>query len=113
ITKELRRLIQGASNNRLSSDDVSGGTITVSNFGAIGGKFGSPLLNLPEIAIIAIGRIQKLPRFSDDGTVHPASVMNVTFGADHRVIDGAAVANFCNKWRLLIENPEHLLLHLR
>eukprot|EP01018_Ginkgo_biloba_P027884 Gb_40315 [translate_table: standard] len=113
ITKELQRLVQGASNNKLTSEDVSGGTITISNFGAIGGKFGSPLLNLPEVAIVAIGRIQKLPRFSDDGTVYPASIMNVTFGADHRVIDGATVAKFCNQWKLLIEKPEHLLLYLR
>ncbi|GLJ10851.1 hypothetical protein SUGI_0136580 [Cryptomeria japonica] len=111
ITKELQRLIQGASNNRLSSDDVSGGTITVSNFGAIGGKFGSPLLNLPEVSIIAIGRIQKLPRFSKDGTVYPASLMNVIVGADHRVIDGAAVAKFCNKSYLQVDKtflPETL-----
>lgn len=113
ITHELQRLVQGASNNKLTSEDVSGGTITVSNIGAIGGKFGSPLLNVPEVAIIAIGRIQKLPRFSDDETVYPALVMNVTIGADHRVIDGAAVAKFCNRWKALIENPEHLLLHLR
>lgn len=113
ITHEVQRLVQGASNNKLTSEDVSGGTITISNIGAIGGKFGSPLLNVPEVAIIAIGRIQKLPRFSDDETVYPALVMNVTIGADHRVIDGAAVANFCNRWKALIENPEHLLLHLR
>lgn len=113
ITHELQRLVQGASNNKLTSEDISGGTITISNIGAIGGKFGSPLLNVPEVAIIAIGRIQRLPRFSDDETVYPALVMNVTIGADHRVIDGAAVANFCNQWKALIENPEHLLLHLR
>lgn len=113
ITHELQRLVQGASNNKLTSEDVSGGTITVSNIGAIGGKFGSPLLNVPEVAIIAIGRIQRLPRFSDDETVYPALVMNVTIGADHRVIDGAAVAKFCNRWKALVENPEHLLLHLR
>ncbi|KAG1371270.1 putative 60S ribosomal protein L18-2 [Cocos nucifera] len=76
ITKELSRLQQMASNNKLSSEDITGGTITISNIGAIGGKFGSPLLNLPEVAIIAIGRIQKLPRFDDDEIVHPASVAN-------------------------------------
>ncbi|KAK1315916.1 hypothetical protein QJS10_CPA05g00359 [Acorus calamus] len=113
ITKELSRLHKMAMDNRLSSEDISGGTITLSNIGAIGGKFGSPLLNLPEVAIIAVGRIHQLPRFTDDGNVYPTSVANVTIGADHRVVDGAMVARFCNEWKLLIEKPELLLLHMR
>ncbi|KAJ0977748.1 hypothetical protein J5N97_013222 [Dioscorea zingiberensis] len=113
ITKELSRLHQMASNNKLTSEDTTGGTITLSNIGSIGGKFGSPLLNLPEVAIIAIGRIQKLPCFDADGNVYPASITNVTIGADHRVVDGATVAKFCNEWKTLIENPELLLLHLK
>ncbi|KAF6173810.1 hypothetical protein GIB67_003811 [Kingdonia uniflora] len=113
ITKELSRLQKLAVNNKLSSEDISGGTITLSNIGAIGGKFGIPLLNLPEVAIIALGRIQKHPRFADDGSVYPASFVNVNIGADHRVVDGAAVAKFCNEWKLLIEKPELLVLHMR
>lgn len=78
ITKELSRLQQLALDNKLSPADISGGTITLSNIGAIGGKFGAPILNLPEVAIIAIGRIQKLPQFTDDGNVYPASIMTVS-----------------------------------
>lgn len=74
---------QLASDNKLSSEDISGGTITLSNIGAIGGKFGSPLLNLPEVSIIAIGRIQKVPQFSDDGNVYPVSLMTVSFTYQH------------------------------
>ncbi|CAK9170056.1 unnamed protein product [Ilex paraguariensis] len=113
ITKELSRLHQLASANKLTPDDISGGTITLSNIGAIGGKFGSPLVNLPEVAIIAIGRIQKVPHFADEGNVYPVSVMTVNIGADHRVLDGAAVARFCNEWKLFIEKPELLMLHMR
>ncbi|KAK3160725.1 hypothetical protein QOZ80_1BG0063560 [Eleusine coracana subsp. coracana] len=113
ITKELARLHEMASHNRLSSADIAGGTITLSNIGTIGGKFGSPLLNLPEVAIIALGRIQKLPRFDDDGNVYPSSIINITIGADHRVVDGATVARFCNEWKSLVEKPELLLLHMR
>ncbi|XP_006645814.2 lipoamide acyltransferase component of branched-chain alpha-keto acid dehydrogenase complex, mitochondrial [Oryza brachyantha] len=113
ITKELSRLHEMASHNRLSTEDIAGGTITLSNIGAIGGKFGSPLLNLPEVAIIALGRIQKLPRFDDDENVYPSSIINVTVGADHRVVDGATVARFCNEWKSLVEKPELLLLHMR
>lgn len=64
--------------NKLRPEDISGGTITLSNIGAIGGKYGSPLLNLPEVAIIALGRIQKVPQFAEDGGVYPASVMTVS-----------------------------------
>lgn len=78
ITKELSRLQQLALENKLKPEDISGGTITLSNIGAIGGKYGSPLLNLPEVAIIAIGRIQKVPQFADDGSVYPVSVMTVS-----------------------------------
>ncbi|KAL5713130.1 dihydrolipoyllysine-residue (2-methylpropanoyl)transferase [Ranunculus cassubicifolius] len=113
ITKELARLQQLAFANKLTSEDISGGTITLSNIGAVGGKFGTPLLNLPEVAIIAIGRFQKVPRFDDDGGVYPASIANVNIGADHRVVDGASVARFCNDWKLLIEKPDLLLLQTR
>ncbi|CAN6468191.1 unnamed protein product [Victoria cruziana] len=109
----LSVLEQLALHNKLSSDDISGGTITLSNIGAVGGKFGCPLLNLPEVAIIAIGRIHKLPKFAEDGTVYPASVMNVSIGADHRVVDGATISRFCNEWKHLIEKPELMLLHMR
>ena len=129
--------------NKLSPVDISGGTITLSNIGAIGGKFGSPLLNLPEVAIIAMGRIKKVPQITEDGDVYPASIMTVrnlnnlsnktqknnilfsylvtdpslfsqiNIGADHRVLDGATVSKFCNEWKRFIENPDLLVLHMR
>ncbi|KAF3679859.1 Lipoamide acyltransferase component [Capsicum annuum] len=92
ITKELSRLQKFAKINKLSPDDISGGTITLSNIGGIGGKFGCPLINSPEVAIIGMGRIQKIPHFAEDGNIYPASVMTINVGADHRVLDGATVA---------------------
>jgi 2-oxoisovalerate dehydrogenase E2 component (dihydrolipoyl transacylase) len=62
--------------NMLGTDDITGGTITVSNFGAIGGKFGSPVLNIPEVAIVAIGRMQKVAQPLSSGK-EVATVMNV------------------------------------
>lgn len=113
ITKELSRLQNIAKINKLSPDDISGGTITLSNIGGIGGKFGSPLINSPEVAIIGMGRIQKIPHFAEDGNVYPASVMTINIGADHRVLDGATVARFCNDWKKFVEKPDLLLLHTR
>lgn len=66
--------------NKLTPDDISGSTITLSNIGGIGGKFGSPLINSPEVAIIGFGRIQKIAQFAEDGDVYPASVMTVCCG---------------------------------
>lgn len=113
ITKELSRLQKFAKINKLSPDDISGGTITLSNIGGIGGKFGCPLINSPEVAIIGMGRIQKNPQFAEDGNVYPASVMTINVGADHRVLDGATVARFCNGWKKFVEKPDLLLLHTR
>ncbi|XP_039040204.1 lipoamide acyltransferase component of branched-chain alpha-keto acid dehydrogenase complex, mitochondrial-like [Hibiscus syriacus] len=96
ITKELSLLQQLALDNKLSPNDISGGTITLSNIGAIGGKFGAPIVNLAEVAIIAMGRIQKLPRVADDGDIYSALIMTANIGADHRVMDGATVTRFCN-----------------
>ena len=72
------RLQQLALANKLNPEDITGGTITLSNIGAIGGKFGAPILNLPEVAIIAIGRIQKVAHFAEDGNVYPVSAMTVS-----------------------------------
>ena len=69
---------QLASDYRLTSKDIYGGTITLSNIGEIGGKFGSPFLNLFEVSIIVIGRIQKVPQFTNDGNVYLASLMVVS-----------------------------------
>ncbi|KAG6545786.1 hypothetical protein Mapa_012747 [Marchantia paleacea] len=113
IAEELSRLTQLAATNKLSNEDVTGGTITVSNFGSIGGKYGSPVISVPEVAIVAIGKIQTLPRYNSDGILYPASIMGVTWGADHRVIDGATVASFCNQWKVLIEQPGRFLLNMR
>ncbi|XP_071693270.1 lipoamide acyltransferase component of branched-chain alpha-keto acid dehydrogenase complex, mitochondrial-like [Rutidosis leptorrhynchoides] len=113
ITNELSRIQKLAMANKLPPSDISGGTITLSNIGSIGGKFGSPLINVPEVAIIALGRIQKVAQFKDDGTVYPASIMTVDIAADHRILDGANVAVFCKEWKLYIEKPELLLLHMR
>jgi 2-oxoisovalerate dehydrogenase E2 component (dihydrolipoyl transacylase) len=77
IATELSRLIQLAGKNMLATEDISGGTITVSNFGAIGGKFGSPIINVPEVAIVAIGRMQQVPRLRGDGSFVNSSVMTV------------------------------------
>jgi len=67
----------------------------------------------PEVAIGAIGKIQKLPRFDAKGAVVAANIMCVSWAADHRVLDGVTVAKFSNKWKEYVENPHSMLLDMK
>jgi len=71
------------------------------------------MLNAPEAAIVALGRVRATPRFNAQGEVTRAHVMGFSWGADHRVVDGAMVAEFSNAWKRLLEQPASLLMHLR
>ena len=81
--------------------------------GTIGGTYATPLVNPPEVAIIALGKVRYLPRFAANGEVEKAALLNISWGADHRVLDGATLAEFSNKWKQFIEQPDRLLLRLR
>jgi 2-oxoisovalerate dehydrogenase E2 component (dihydrolipoyl transacylase) len=114
IARELSRLQTAAMNNQLKQEEVSGGTFTISNIGVVGGTYATPLVNSPEVAIMALGKIQKVPRFGVDGvTVEAANLLSVSLGADHRVVDGATLAGFGVAWKTLIEDPGRLILELR
>ncbi|KAL4422322.1 hypothetical protein ABPG75_008519 [Micractinium tetrahymenae] len=114
LAAELGRLQAAAAANKLTQADTSGGTFTLSNIGTIGGTYATPLVNPPEVAIMAVGRVQRVPRFvGDTNTVAPASIMNISLGADHRVVDGATLAGFARAWAGYVESPGRLLLHLR
>lgn len=114
IASEMGRLRQLAAANQLSPSDLADGTITISNIGAVGGgTYACPLVVQPQLAIVAIGRVRRLPRFDPAGNVRAAAIMNVSWAADHRVVDGAALAGLSIDWQRLVENPETLLLSLR
>ncbi|KAL0038602.1 hypothetical protein WJX77_012471 [Trebouxia sp. C0004] len=112
IAAELVRLQKDAAIGRVNQSDVMGGTVSISNIGTIGGTYATPLVNSPEIAIVALGKVRHLPRFATDGEVEKAALMNISWGADHRVLDGATLAEFSNKWKQYIEQPDMLLLRL-
>jgi 2-oxoisovalerate dehydrogenase E2 component (dihydrolipoyl transacylase) len=112
IAKEVKRLTDAGRAGRLAPDDMKGGTITISNIGAIGGTVTTPIINSPEVAIVGIGRIQKLPRFDDHDNVVSSEIINVSWSGDHRVIDGGTIARFNNTWKRLLEWPQDMLLTL-
>ncbi|CAI7746826.1 unnamed protein product [Closterium sp. NIES-54] len=112
IAEDIARLRRLALLNQLPNEDVTGGTISISNIGSIGGTYATPLVHLPEVAIVALGRVHTVPRFDACGNVVPVALMNVSWSADHRVIDGATLAAFSSHWKSFIECPTNLLLHL-
>lgn len=66
----------------------------------------------PEVVIGAIGKITKVPRFGENDEIVKASMIKVVWSADHRLIDGATMTNFNNKWKALLENPFYMTFHL-
>ncbi|MGB3725975.1 MAG: dihydrolipoyllysine-residue acetyltransferase [Glaciecola sp.] len=113
ITRELNRLIDAARDGKLSNADLSGGTISISNIGAIGGITATPVINKPDVAIVALGKTQKLPRFDANGEVYASNVMMLNWSGDHRVIDGATMVKFNNMWMDYLTHPTKMLMHLR
>lgn len=113
ITREANRIIDLAREGRLSGDDLKGGTISISNVGVIGGTTATPVINKPEAAIVALGKIQRLPRFDENDNVKAVNIMHVSWSGDHRIIDGATLVRFNNLWKSYLENPVNMLSELR
>ncbi|MCL5425522.1 MAG: 2-oxo acid dehydrogenase subunit E2 [Gammaproteobacteria bacterium] len=112
IAREVGRLTTAAREGRVDQADLKGGTISISNIGALGGTYAAPIINAPEAAIVAIGKTQWLPRFDDQGAVQRRAIMTITWAGDHRFIDGGTIARFCNAWKGFLEAPETMLLYL-
>jgi len=112
LAADIARLTTDARSGRVPAADLKGGTITISNIGAIGGTVATPIINKPEAAIVALGKLQTLPRFNDKGEVEARSIMQVSWSGDHRVIDGGTIARFCNLWKSFLEEPSNMLVHM-
>ncbi|XP_078024542.1 lipoamide acyltransferase component of branched-chain alpha-keto acid dehydrogenase complex, mitochondrial [Epinephelus lanceolatus] len=113
IAQEVNRLQTLGAAGQLGTNDLSGGTFTLSNIGSIGGTYAKPVILPPEVAIGALGTIQVLPRFDAGGQVVRAHIMNVSWSADHRIIDGATMCRFSNLWKEYLENPASMVLDLK
>ncbi|WP_372626238.1 dihydrolipoyllysine-residue acetyltransferase [Arsukibacterium sp.] len=112
IARELSRLTDSAREGRVSPADLKGGTITISNIGAIGGTVATPIINKPEVAIVALGKVQTLPRFNAKGEVQARQLMQISWSGDHRIIDGGTIARFTNLWKQYLEQPTSMLVNM-
>ncbi|KAI0913741.1 2-oxoacid dehydrogenase acyltransferase [Ustulina deusta] len=113
IAAELADLQSRAAAGKLSVQDLSGGTITVSNIGNIGGTYVSPVIVEKEVAILGIGRMRTVPAFDKEDKVIKKQVCNFSWSADHRVVDGATMARAAEVIRQIVEEPDSIILHLR
>ena len=109
IAKETAELILKAKNKKLLPDEYQGGTFTITNLGMFDIENFCAIINQPETAILAVGKIMKKPVVVDDEiTIRP--MMNLTLSCDHRAIDGAVGAKFLQNLKEILEEPMNLLL---
>ncbi|MDP2920447.1 MAG: dihydrolipoamide acetyltransferase family protein [Dehalococcoidia bacterium] len=111
LSQEIKALTEKARTGKLLPDDVSGGTFTLTNLGAVGGGygFGTPIINQPQAAILASGAISDRAVVRS-GQIVIRPILTYSFTYDHRVIDGAPAARFTMHLAQLLENPAMMLL---
>lgn len=109
IARALADLSQKARDNKLTLDEMRGGTFTISNLGAVGGLYSTPIINHPEVAILLLGRARLVPTYVDE-QLHPRLIMPLSLSYDHRLVDGAVAARFLNEVKGYLQVPGRLLL---
>lgn len=109
IAQALGQMAEKARGNKFAIEDTRGGTFTISNLGAIGGTYSTPIINSPEVAILLAGRSRQLPTVVN-GKIEPRLMMPLSLSYDHRLIDGAVAARFLNEVKNYLQVPGRLLL---
>jgi 2-oxoisovalerate dehydrogenase E2 component (dihydrolipoyl transacylase) len=101
---EVARLAAAARSGRITRDELSGSTITITSLGALGGIVTTPIINAPEVSIIGVNRIVERPVVRG-GAIVPRQLMNLSSSYDHRVVDGHGAALFVQALKRLLETP--------
>ncbi len=107
LTKQVNTLANAARNNKLKPDDTSGGTFTLTNVGSFGSLMGTPIINQPQVAILAVGAIKKRPvviETEQGDSIAIRHMMFLSMSYDHRIVDGALGATFLNAVAKELEN---------
>jgi pyruvate dehydrogenase E2 component (dihydrolipoamide acetyltransferase)/2-oxoisovalerate dehydrogenase E2 component (dihydrolipoyl transacylase) len=110
ISGEIERLTSAARAGKTRLEDLRGGTFTITSIGSIGGLISTPIINHPEAAILGIGKVVKRPVFDAAGAIRPGDLVYLSLSFDHRIIDGAIGAAFCNAVIRRLQSPAALLL---
>jgi len=109
VAQELTELAEKARNRTIDLADLKGGTFTITNYGALGGIYGTPIINHPEVAILGVGKIKETPVVRD-GKIEIRKILHLALSFDHRVVDGGEAARFLNTVIARIEDPDLILL---
>ena len=109
VAAEVNDLVERARSRELAPEELRGSTFTITNFGAIGGEYATPILNHPETGILGLGELTQRP-VVESGEVVAAHTLPLSVSIDHRVVDGAVSAGFCNDLKTYLDDPIHLLL---
>ncbi len=108
LAAELARLVERARSRRLTPEEMAGSTFTISNLGMFGIESFTAIINPPESAILAVGKIVDLPT-DINGPIQLRPTMHLTLSADHRIVDGAAGAGFLADLKATLEKPYLLI----
>jgi 2-oxoisovalerate dehydrogenase E2 component (dihydrolipoyl transacylase) len=106
---EVARLATAARTNKVTLEELTGSTITITSLGSLGGIVSTPIINYPEVAIIGVNKIANRPVYVD-GVVVARQIMNLSSSFDHRVVDGADAAAFIQRVKTLLETPALLFI---
>jgi len=109
IAQAIADTADKAKNAQYGIEDLRGGTFTISNLGAVGGAYSTPIINWPEVAILLLGRSRRMPVVHED-KIEPRLMMPLSLSYDHRIVDGAMAARFLNEVIGYLESPGRLLL---
>jgi len=108
LAREILRLADAARTGKATREELSGSSITLSSLGPMGGVTSTPVINRPEVAIIAVNKVREMPVIVD-GELEARKLMNLSLSCDHRVVDGWDAASFMQTMKGYIENPIRLL----
>ncbi|GAA6755493.1 dihydrolipoamide acetyltransferase family protein [Thermus thalpophilus] len=112
LAQAIAELSAKAREGRLSPEEVSGSSFTITNIGSVGATLSFPIINLPDAAILGVHSIRKRPWVMPDGSIQARDIMFLSLSFDHRLVDGAEAALFTREVIRLLENPDLLLLEM-
>ncbi|MDX9729882.1 MAG: dihydrolipoamide acetyltransferase family protein [Bacteroidales bacterium] len=109
LSRAVAEIAVKARDRKLTLEDMKDGTFTITNYGALGGWFGVPVINYPQVGILGIGRINQQPVVAD-GEIKVGNVMPLSLSVDHRMVDGAEATEFLNDVAAGVSDPLALIM---
>jgi 2-oxoglutarate dehydrogenase E2 component (dihydrolipoamide succinyltransferase) len=110
LQRAIVDLAARARSKQLKPDEVAGGTFSITNFGSFGSIFATPVINQPQVAILGVGAVEKVPVVVEGDAIAIRSVAHLALTFDHRLIDGALADQFCQRAKQVLENWSEAVL---